>query len=240
MLTLFQYFEKVLRGTELEDKKVILQFLSGMVGKKFSFLNYYKEIPVSYDAVLLGIDNEMAEFSVHEYQAKVISFERKSLVYSHSQSPFKEDLVGEAFYVNSAKKRAILCNFSYALIRSDMRRYVRVQLDRPLQADLVFKEDILKGSVKDISLCGAALSIMSADKAVPGQHVDMLLRLPDSLNNTVDELAVRASILKIVGETSPFTCIFEIMPDKFAQQRIAQYINFRQVEIIRELKDINP
>jgi len=235
----FQYYDKAVRGTENEDKMVILQFLSGMIGQTFSFLNYYKEMPVSYDATLLSVENEMAEFAIHEYQAKVISLERKALIYSHAKSPFSEDMIGEAFYVNSTRKRAILCNFAYARIRSDMRRFVRVQLDRPVEVDLVFEDDILKGNVKDISLGGAAMSAMSSELLVPGRNVGLLLKLPDSQTNSVVEVEAEATVVKVVGENAPFTCIIEIHSDKHSQQQIAHYINQRQVEIIRELKDIN-
>ncbi len=159
----FQYYDKVVRGTEREDRLVILQFMQGMIGQQFSFLNYYKEIPVSYDATLLSVENEMAEFAVHEYQAKVINMEKETLIYSHPLSAFPEDMIGEAFYVSSAKKRVVLCNFGYAHIRSDMRRFVRVLLDNPVEAELLFDGDILKGNVNDLSLGGAAISTMSAD-----------------------------------------------------------------------------
>ncbi|HBA73017.1 MAG: pilus assembly protein PilZ [Geobacteraceae bacterium GWC2_55_20] len=236
---MFQYYDKAVRGTENEDKLVILQFLSGMIGQTFSFLNYYKEIPVSYDSTLLSVENEMAEFAIHEYQAKVISLERKALIYSHAKSPYSEDMIGEAFYVNSVRKRAILCNFAYARIRSDMRRFVRVQLDHPVEVDLVHDDDILKGNVKDISLGGAAMSVMDSDRLVPGSNVGIVLKLPDSQSNSVVEVEAEATIVKITGESAPFSCIIEIHSDKHSQQQIAHYINQRQVEIIRELKDIN-
>ena len=86
---MFQYYDKAARGTEREDMLVIIQSLSGLIGERFSFLNYYKEIPVSYDATLLSVENEMAEFSIHEYQAKVIHIERKALIHSHPKSPFQ-------------------------------------------------------------------------------------------------------------------------------------------------------
>lgn len=73
----FSYYDDVVRGSEREDGLLIVQFLKGMVGQTFSFLNYYKEIPVSFDARLVSVENEMAEFEVHEYQAKVISFEKR-------------------------------------------------------------------------------------------------------------------------------------------------------------------
>ena len=239
MSEVFQYYDKAVRGTEREDRLVILQFLQGMIGQQFSFLNYYKEIPVSYDATLLSVENEMAEFAVHEYQAKVVTMEKKTLIHSHVMSPFPEDMIGEAFYVSSAKKRVILCNFGYANIRSDMRRFVRVLLDSPVEAELLFEGDVLVGSVKDLSLGGAAISAMSADLLVPGLDVNMFLKLPDLYNGSMREVGMSATIVKVVGESAPFTCIIEFHAEKHSQQQIAYYINQRQVEIIKELKDIN-
>lgn len=236
---MFTYYDKAVRGTEREDMLVIIQFLHGMIGHKFSFLNYYKEIPVSYDATLLSVENEMAEFAIHEYQAKIINREKKTLIYSHSLSPFPEDMIGEAFYVSSAKKRVILCNFGYANIRSDMRRFVRVLLDNPVEAELVFEGDILKGNVKDLSLGGAAISTMSDELLVPGLDINMFLKLPELNGNSVLEVAMSATILKVVGTTAPFSCLIEFHAEKHSQQQIAYYINQRQVEIIKELKDIN-
>jgi len=235
----FSYYDKVVRGTEREDMLVILQFLKQMVGQQFSFLNYYKEIPVSFDATLLGVENEMAEFAVHEYQAKVINMEKKTLIYSHPMSEFPEDIIGEAFYVSSAKKRVILCNFEYANICSDMRQFVRVLIDNPVEAELLFEEDILKGNVKDISLGGAAISTMSADLLVPGLDINMFLKLPGIDGNPSLEVGMGATIIKVVGESAPFICFVEFHAEKHSQQQIAYYINQRQVEIIKELKDIN-
>jgi hypothetical protein len=210
-----------------------------MIGQTFSFLNYYKEIPVSYDATLLSVENEMAEFAVHEYQAKVINMEKKTLIHSHTLSPFPEDMIGEAFYVSSAKKRVILCNFGYANIRSDMRRFVRVLLDNPVEAEMVFEGDILAGNVKDISLGGAAISTMSAELLVAGLEINMFLKLPELNGNPGFEVGLNATIIKVIGTSAPFTCIIEFHAEKHSQQQISYYINQRQVEIIRELKDIN-
>lgn len=236
---MFPYYDKAVRGTEREDMLVIIQFLQGMIGQQFSFLNYYKEIPVSYDATLLSVENEMAEFTVHEYQAKVINMEKQTLIYSHSLSSFPEDLIGEAFYVSSVKKRVILCNFGYANIRSDRRQFVRVLLDNPVKAEIVLEGDILKGNVKDLSLGGAAISTMSADLMVPGLEINIYLKLPDLNSGSMREVAVGATILKVIGTSVPFTCLVEFNSEKHSQQQIVSYINQRQVEIIKELKDVN-
>jgi hypothetical protein len=235
----FQYYDKAVRGTELEDMQVILQFLKGMIGQQFSFLNYYKEIPVSFDATLLSVENEMAEFIVHEYQANVINIEKKTLIHSHPLNPFPEDMIGEAFYVSSAKKRVILCNFGYTKIRSDMRRFVRVLLDNPIEAELLFEGDILKGDVVDLSLGGAAITTMSDDLLVPGLDINIFLKLPELTGNSILEVGMRATIIKVVGTSAPFICLIEFHAEKHSQQQIAYYINRRQVEIIKEFKDIN-
>lgn len=235
----FQYYDKVIRGTEKEDSLVIIQFMKGMIGEKFSFLNYYKEVPVSYDAILLNVDSEMAEFSVHEYQAKVINLEKMTLIHSHPRNALNEDLIGDAFYVNSAKKRVILCNFGYSRIRSGMRKYVRVHLDRVVEAEIIFEGEILKGNVKDISLGGVAVRTMSADLLVPGLDIHMFLKLPDSGGKPVLDVGLSATIIKVIGTSAPFTCLIEFQAEKHSQQLIAYYLNQRQVELIQELKNLN-
>ncbi|OGR28392.1 MAG: pilus assembly protein PilZ [Desulfuromonadales bacterium GWD2_54_10] len=236
---MIQYFDKIIRGTEHEDNLVIVQFLKNMVGQTFTFLNYYKEIPVSYDATLLNVENEMAEFQVHEYQAKAINLERRALIYSHEKSHVLEDMSGEVFYVNIAKKRVILCKFGYGKIKSNRRRFVRVMLDIPVEADLIFENDILTGNIIDLSLGGAAMSVMSKELLVPGVDINLFLKLPDTQSASVVEVGMTATIVKIVGEELPFTCYIEFHAEKHSQQQIAYYINQRQVEIIKQLKELN-
>lgn len=236
---MIRYFDKTVRGTKVEDNLVIIQFLKEMIGQSFSFLNYYKEIPVSYDAKLLSVENEMAEFEVHEYQAKVINIERRALIYSHDKSPFPEDLSGEAFYVNINKKRVILTNFGYGKIRSDRRKFVRVVLDKPVGVDLIFENNQLKGNVKDLSLGGAAMEVTSSDLFIPGTEIKILLKLPDISSSKINEIGMGCTVVKIEGDASPYTCFIEFHPEKHSQQQIAYFINQRQVEIIKELKDIN-
>jgi hypothetical protein len=235
---MLQYYEKIVRGTEREDTLVIVQHLKDKVGKRFSLLNYYKEIPVSYDAKLLSVENEMAEFEVHEYQAKVIHVEKKSLMFAQPANGLLEDVCGEAFYVNTAKKRVILCNFGYARIRSNMRRFVRVRLDRGVQADLISEVDILRGDVIDLSLGGAAITFLSNELLVPGSEYNLFLKLPEGSSGGIAEVGMTATIVSVVGEEAPYTCIFEFHPEKHSQQQIAYFINQRQVEIIKELKEL--
>jgi hypothetical protein len=234
---MIQYFDKIVKGTEREDSLVIIQNLKEMVGTSFSFLNYYKEIPVSYDAKLVNVDNEMAEFEVHNYQAKVIAMEHKALIRSHEKFSFRDDVIGEAFYVNVARNKVILCNFGYAKIRSDMRRFVRVLLDRPVEADMIVEEVVIKGSVKNLSLGGASIDIASMEQLPSGIDINIILKLPDISSGSIHEVGITATVIKVSGDDAPYTCIVEFYPEKHSQQQISYYINQRQVEIIKELKE---
>lgn len=236
----FSYYDNVIRGSEREDGLLIVQFLKGMVGETFSFLNYYKEIPVSYDARLVSVENDMAEFEVHEYQAKVITFEKKVLIRAHEKSPVPEDLVGDVFYVNATRKKVILSRFHYAKIRSDLRRFVRVFLEgRRSDADIYCENDIIPASVRDISLGGVALQVNDPLGCLEaGKEVNLILKLeaPDDLS--LREIGVTATVVKVVADTSPVTCLLEFHSERHSQQSLAYYINQRQVEIIRELKEL--
>ena len=58
---------------------------------------------MSYDATLLSVENEMAEFAIHEYQAKVINIERRALIRSHPKCTFSEDMIVPKNYSNFKK-----------------------------------------------------------------------------------------------------------------------------------------
>jgi len=238
---LFKYYDKVIKGTEHEDAKVILQFLKSSVGEQFSFLNYYREIPVSYDAKLVSVENDMAEFELHEYQAKAISLERKTLIRAHKKSPFREDIVADVFYVNIAKKLALLQKFGYAKINSESRRFVRIVLGTPASVHISLAKDVkLSGVVNDISLGGAAVSIEPNEFLAAGSEVPVRLVLNDPANGRNIEMNLRAKIVKVIDneENKLFGCMLEFCHDKDSQQQISYFINQQQVLIIKELKEL--
>ena len=116
---------------------------------------------------------------------------------------------------------------------------MRVQLDTPVGVDLAFDNDILTGSIYDLSLGGAAMLVNSKELLVPGSDINVFLKLPDIQSAKIIEVGMSATVVKVVGDEAPFTCYIEFHAEKHSQQQIAYYINQRQVEIIKELKDLN-
>lgn len=185
----------------------------------------------------------MAEFEAHEYQAKVISLEKKVLIRSHTKSPVPEDLVGDAFYVNAGRKKVILSRFGYAKIHADLRRFVRVHLDgqpgRRADVDIHADAEIIPATVSNISLGGVALQIQADPGTLePGKEVNLVLKLetPDDLS--MREIGVTATVVKVVNTGPTVVCILEFHSERHSQQALAHYINQLQIGIIRELKEM--
>ena len=121
-----------------------------------------------------------------------------------------------------------------------MRRFVRVELG-DIKADAVLMVDgniIGGGVIKDISLGGAALSIRTSTNLLVGMEFNLFLKLPNPMNQVITEVSLSAVIISVTGNTTTYNCIIEFQPEKVSQQQIAYFINQRQVEIIKELKDL--
>lgn len=232
------HYNKIIKGTEHEDGLVIAQALKGMVGNTFTLLNYYKELPFTYSARLINIENDMAEFELHELQAKLISRDHKTIIRAHSKMSIREDILGEVFYVNVARKTAILCKFCYVRVNSDDRKYVRVLLDKPIGADIITDDMVVNGVIRNISLGGGYLESDESCHFSPGDEITIILRLSDITTGEIREIAVPGTLIKILNDTSPITYVLEFNPGKTSQQVISYFINQRQVEIIKELKDL--
>jgi len=119
-----------------------------------------------------------------------------------------------------------------------MRRFVRVILDRPIEAEVILDGETLKTSLKDISLGGALMTLVSVEGIEKGMDVNLNIKLPDLNNRFVNNVSVAAAVISVIGDTSPYSCIVEFYPEKQSQQHISYYVNQRQVEIIKELKDL--
>jgi hypothetical protein len=96
----------------------------------------------------------------------------------------------------------------------------------------------MKGTVNEISLGGAALSLDSKEFLVPGLELTVFLKLPDNFGHNAIEVGLTASVVHVTGDNAPFGCTVEFHPEKHSQQQISYFVNQRQVEIIKELKEL--
>lgn len=225
-------YQRIQLEGEQKDCDQILAVLAGIregrVANDVKLLNYFREIPVSYPATVLTVEESAAELAVHQIQAVVISLEKVTVLKS---SHFPRDVIAIANYVNVEKSRIVLSSFSYALVRADRRMSVRVELSDPIYASFTSAQGTVSGKMLDMSLTGISITV-SHDPDLPvSERGELAVTLP------IGTITVPASLLKSVPLADGCRLVFEIEATRATELSISQYIFRRQVEIIKELKE---
>lgn len=200
----------------------------GKLSNDLRLLNYYQSIPVNYGARIAHVDRDMVELEVHQQQAIVMHIEKLTFLKS---SHFPKDVLASVSYVNVDKCKALVTKFTYAVIRSERRQFVRVQVVEPIGVVFSSETGSLSGMLNDISLGGLAFFANVATPPENGVKGTVDLKLPGGACEMPGQLLKRVDL----QEKSLY--ILEIQMDSKVEKAISQYIFQRQVEIIRELKD---
>ena len=225
-------YQRIQLAGEQEDNKQILATLAGIhtgrLANDLKLVNYFREVPVSYGAEVLTVEQDSVEFSVHQVQAVVIQLEKVSVLKSRH---FQRDVIANANYVNVEKSRIVLSNFSYALVRADRRMSVRVELGAPILASFASAQASVSGKLHDMSLTGIAIAVAENPGLPLSEMGELTVNLPNG------SITVPASLLKTKPHANGCRLVFEIETTRATELSISQYIFKRQVEIIKELKD---
>jgi len=217
---------------EAQDNAEIIATLAAMhdgrLKNDLRLLNFFREVPVSYGAEVLTVEQDSAELLVNQVQAVVIAQEKITVLKS---SHFRKDVVANVTYVNVEKSRVVLSKLGYAVVRADRRMSVRVEMEVSINASFSTQDEQAQGRLHDMSLTGMSIN-MANDPGIPvSEKGDLTVALP------AGAITVPASLLKVTSTSDGYRLVFEIEPSRAAELSISQFIFQRQVEIIKELKD---
>jgi len=205
--------------------------LSNQLRNDLVLVNYYDEVPVTYSSAVTGLEEDGVELSVHEHQALIMKYDKSTLIKS---SHFHNGLGVHCYatYVNVPKKMAILHNFAYAQIRAERREAVRVKVRD--KVPVLFEAAPLRVAGQLIDISGIGLSIQCAEPPAvqSGDCGDLLFTLAGAT------VHAPASFVRAKAGDSGTVCMFQMRPDRRNEGLISQFIYQRQVEIVRELKDM--
>jgi hypothetical protein len=221
---------QVAEGNQENEKilGILAAIMDGRLDDDLKLLNFYREIPVSYPATVLTLEESHAELQVNQIQAVVISFDKFTVLKS---SHFPHDVIANVNYVNVEKCRVILSNFRYAVVRAERRMSVRVELSEPIYASFTSENGTLGGRLHDMSLTGIAINVLEEPGIPLSEKGELSVTLP------IGTIAVPASLLKILTVDEGYRMIFEIEATRATELSISQFLFRRQIEIIRELKE---
>jgi len=227
------------RVSRFEDEEEILALLStSHEPGEIQLLNYYRNLPICCNAELLSIEEKIAEFKVHNYQAIAINEDRFCFI-KHKKFPANLVGVAKVQYVHVKKKIAFLRDFQYAEIYSERRKAVRLTIEPATGAVVTVGTVQQAGKLQDISIEAAAILFDREVEFMEGCEVTLQLQLP--LQQSYLALGmIKASVYKKVPRGGKINYIFTISDNRAITNQINHYIFQRQTEIIRDLKEICP
>lgn len=237
-----QYCTTIDKGTYIlyirEILEVFERIKKGEIRNDIYLLNYYKGVPVSYEASIIDVDREKATvfFNVHRNQLVVMGMEKQTLIRS---SHFRRDMVADINYVRHKKREVALMNFIYVDILSDKRNFVRVEVDETVDMKVYFDNRVVTGTCIDLSLKSIAAFIDGGEELFA--NAPDLVRISADLasENFSQRVEVDAKVFKVSKENGRWKAIFELYPDKRTELLISQYLIQKQIELVRELKELS-
>lgn len=218
-----------------EDQAEIVSILKGSVKKTVKLINYYKGLPLSYAATIAAVDRGILDLDVQAEQAYAIEKSHSTFI----RSPlFKHDIFAQAQYVNIKKGVASFAKFSYVEIMAERRNFIRMVPEFNPNIMIESPQGVIEGHVYDISLSGINITIHESCPLERDCETTIRFTLYNADHSNILKICLPARLVAITGDALPRNYRFSICPDKNLERQLSQYIIQRQIEIIREIKDI--
>ncbi|MSN24333.1 MAG: hypothetical protein GJV46_00540 [Geobacter sp.] len=231
-------FDTRIQKTSIEDHSEIMSVFITAFRKEpnleIQLINYYKGMPLSFNARISRIENGTLELKVYPQQAVAISDDHYTFIRSKL---FKYDIVAKAFDVDIRQKTVSLRDLSYVEICAERRNHIRLRVNPPIDALYTTSQGTVRGEIIELSTAGAIMAVDYTVDIGTFEGGKLLFKLPESDHKTFCHIKVPARIITVMDISMPLHFIFSIAGDKTAEKNIAKYLFNRQIEIIRMLKD---
>lgn len=203
-------------------------------GANVKLTNYYKGLPITYPATVLGVEHGHLDLDVNPQQAVAIATDHYTLIRS---ALFPHPIVAHVQYINIKKHVVSLTKLCFVEVLAEKRAAVRLNLEPTVNAVIQYNGLEIAGELVDISTQGLAVKSDDYVELETGVVMSVKFMLPDPAMAQQTLINVPATLVDVVGNASPYRYKFRISPEKQQEQLISRYSFQRQVEIIRSLKE---
>ena len=225
-----QKFREKLIKKKLEEVKRIFYYLKRIKEEdnKVELRTYYKELPVICVGSISSLDPEA---NIVILEAKLCKFKifyqvGQEIYINHPILPVS--LKGKVLKGEPAKGTIVVSDLRMEEDKFANRKYVRIELEHPVNAEIYTKTNKYYGIIKDISQRGVAIKF----DELPPVSKDNMVKLRMFLDGLeIETLAVVRRIdkdKKIIG--------LEFQLPYLEEKRLIQYILQQQQEILNTLK----
>ena len=225
------YYQLLISEDIRKDKKSIIDTLTSIMNGKLAddihLLNLYREVPISFGASIVQIEEEMVEMTVHQLQAIAMKLQQETIIRS---SHFKHDVVAKVARAEPDKNFVLLNQFSYVQMLADRRAHVRVNVSEHIEVTFRVNQHLLQGMLQDISVGGIA--VMAQEQPEFNENMKGVVSMP--LDG--DMLQIPATLLRITDSNSEKVYAFMFNADSKIEKIISHFVFRIQSEVIRELR----
>jgi hypothetical protein len=205
-------------------------------GRKVSFMNLYKGIPISYQGDIVKIDKDSIAFKL-DNELQNIAMKLESKAYMVKDKYLDRYIKADISHSDFSDNTIVLNNFVYLLnLPAIQREYTRIYPSIFVQVTLQdTKYFELKGNLYDLSMGGLGIISKDNEGFYVGASVDIKFKLV--LQEDEFEIHTKGQILNIIEYMGSYRYCLKISPDKKNSKNIENYIKSREIEIIEELKE---
>lgn len=204
-------------------------------GEDIKFFNLYKGIPIRHNAVVLDIDGYDVTFKTLQTQEVAMQIEGNAyiLIDNNFDKPLKADIV----YNNFSNNTVVLNNFRYLLnMPVTQREFVRVHPDIMAEVALSSEKNlVIRGKLFDLSIDGLGVVSEENNGIYAGAKIKLKFELSGINNQKPLTIEVDGEVLNIIEYSSSYRYCIRIYPKADMEEKIANYVNLREVEILNSL-----
>lgn len=226
---------KLVNVTEnLSNHNKIYEIFTKTQKRSFKLFSMYKGLHIISDALLLKVDDNHLIFKVSKKHLSSYEDNNEFVLTPYANS--QKVIITKATKIDIPKQLLYLSHLQNSTFSAKNRQTIRV---KPHNEPIILDVNQTKYSLYDISLY--SLSLLTATKSgFLNTEVEKIYDVKFSLKygTKVSEISTKARVVKIMPYLKKHKIVLKFLNNVHAQTEIKHYINFRQMEILRELKSI--
>lgn len=212
----------------------LFQELFSKAADSITLTNIYKEIPISHPATIREVKGHHLELCTSQLQLAAIC--RCSEVYIRSPH-LDAPVLGRLESIDVRAGMVRLTHFSYTELQEKNRKTIRVRFKKPTGIVIHSGTGSIPGVIHDISLGGCCINTLVREGLGGSDQLRVELKLIEQATGQVSGTLIPCGIVRIYNETPPFKCVLCFHHTKQSEQFLSIFINQRQLEILKELRE---
>ncbi len=217
----------------LSNETKIYDIFAKTQKRSFRLFSMYKGLHINSDALLVKVDDEHLVFKVSKKH--LCSFKDNNEFIITPQVNSRNAIVTKATKVDIPKQLLYLSHLQNREFSAKNRRTIRI---KPHTASLNIHIQKKAYFLYDISLFSLSFLIEKSQTLFNEEEKVYELSFTLKYDTHISEIKIKAELEKIMPYEKQQKVVLSFSDNEHVKQKIKHYINFRQMELLRELKGV--